>query len=296
MVNPPLAPDGVWTPDHQSHFLDVKEVWSPELTELVRKKRVTGLVLKGVCRVGIELPSLEEIREVRIQYCDPFDFASLYRLPNIAILQTRNAKSSRPFDLSKLMHLREIDVDWSSTLRGVDLTTTIERATIRRWPGKDLAFFRGLVGLRELELQFAPKLVSTHGIEDLGLLALLSIFSAKSLVDLEPIEKARSIRILRIEACKKAASGLREVCGAQTLEELVFAPGTDIPSMRGLEKLTRLQRVSFGASRILDGDLTPLIKMPALREFGVRNRKGYAPTVDEVAAHLRRMRSPGVAG
>lgn len=296
MVNPPLAPDGVWTPDHQRYFLDVKERWSPELTELVRRRSVTGLVLKGVCRVGMELPSLEEIREVRIQYCDPFDFASLYRLPNIAILQTRSAKSSRPFDLSKFTDLREIDLDWSSTLLGLDQTTTIERATIRRWPDKDLAYFRGLARLRELEVQFAPKLVTTHGIEDLGFLTLLSIFSANSLIDLEPIARARSIRTLRIEACKRAASGLREVCDAQALEDLVFAPGADIPSIRGLEKLARLQRVSFGACRILDGDLAPLINMPALRQIGLCDRKGYAPTVDEVAAHLRRMRSAGGAG
>jgi hypothetical protein len=59
----------------------------------------------------------------------------------------------------------------------------------------------------------------------------------------------------------------------------------EMASLAPIESLTELEVLyAWGSTRIVDGDLSPLARLPRLKEVRMRNRRGYKPPVDELPA------------
>jgi hypothetical protein len=43
---------------------------------------------------------------------------------------------------------------------------------------------------------------------------------------------------------------------------------------------------AWGSTRILDGDLSPLARLPRLKQIRMRNRRGYRPAVGDLVASV----------
>ena len=70
------------------------------------------------------------------------------------------------------------------------------------------------------------------------------------------------------------------------LENLRFLGVSDcgrIDSLGPLANLTELEVLyAWGSTRVLDGDLTPLLKLPKLREIRMRDRHEYKPRIRDI--------------
>ena len=87
-----------------------------------------------------------------------------------------------------------------------------------------------------------------------------------------------------------------DVANLVGLVVLGFSDCGDIPSLAPIEGLRSLDRVyAWGTTKILDGDLSPLTRLPKLRDLRMRNRHGYRPTVAEVMADLPHDAGTGIA-
>jgi hypothetical protein len=74
----------------------------------------------------------------------------------------------------------------------------------------------------------------------------------------------------------KNISNLNFLCELVQLEVLLINDGGNINSVKPLTNLTELKRVSFaGNTNILDGDLTPLTRLPKLTYLMFVPRKHY---------------------
>ncbi len=118
-------------------------------------------------------------------------------------------------------------------------------------------------------------------------LRTLSVLGARRLSDIADIEAlAPSIRRFELEACPRVDS-LEAVA---TLERLIWLGVSDckeIDSLRPLTGLIALEVLyAFGTTRILDNDLSPLTRLPRLRQIRMKDRREYKPRLFEIPDRL----------
>jgi len=93
-----------------------------------------------------------------------------------------------------------------------------------------------------------------------------------------------SLRELKFEDCPSIAV-LDDVEQLVNLRFLSFSDCGDVASLgpvRGLDSLEEFY--AWGSTQIVDGDLSPLPRLPRLREIRMRDRHGYRPRVVDLVA------------
>lgn len=121
------------------------------------------------------------------------------------------------------------------------------------------------------------------------LLEKLGIYLARGLRDLSDLASAsapRHLRELQLES-DRGITRLDEIGTATNLEFLNISDLRDIESLAPLVNLKLLDTLyAYETTRVADGDLTPLTKLPSLKDLRMMNRRSYSPSVGEVKARL----------
>jgi hypothetical protein len=115
----------------------------------------------------------------------------------------------------------------------------------------------------------------------------LTVFPARELSDLSDLaDLAPSLRELKLEGCK-------EIDRIDVLADLVNLDYLDIADCARVESVAPLARMreltafyAWGGARIVDADLSPLLKLTKLADFRMRDRKEYRPSVAEIHATI----------
>ena len=112
------------------------------------------------------------------------------------------------------------------------------------------------------------------------------MFGAGSLVDLAGGAGREGLEELELEACSKIEA-VDDLAGCTGLRRLNLSDDGDLASLEPLSGMERLEVLRlFGTTRIVDGDLGPLTRLPRLRDLRMRSRRGYRPSLTEVQANL----------
>jgi len=91
---------------------------------------------------------------------------------------------------------------------------------------------------------------------------------------------------LRLDSCGGITT-LDDLAALQNLSELWAANCGNIDSLRPISYLSHLTRLYlYESTRIVDGDLEPLLSLRNLRDFRMMNRKHYRPSVAVVKKTL----------
>jgi|ERR1019366_1655015 hypothetical protein len=97
---------------------------------------------------------------------------------------------------------------------------------------------------------------------------------------------ASFLRTLHLQSCRRIER-LDAIGGAAGLEFLNVSECGDIQSLSPLAALHELRVLYlYGTTRVLDGDLTPLTRLPQLAELRMRSRREYRPSVRDIQGHL----------
>jgi hypothetical protein len=103
-------------------------------------------------------------------------------------------------------------------------------------------------------------------------------------------EVRASLEDLRLEMCG-ALDSLEPVGTLRGLRFLEIGDCGEVPSATQLAQLTALEALyAWGSTRFIDGDLTPLAKLPALGEIRMQDRHHYRPRVQELVSAISRRR------
>lgn len=135
--------------------------------------------------------------------------------------------------------------------------------------------------LEILELSPARELATLDGLDRFPSLRTLEIAGA-ALHDIGGLALAPNLTVLGFEACRRLPE-LGPVGQLRQLRQLALLDCGDIPSivpLAGHPSIAEL--VAYGTTRIADGDLSPLLSMPALRRLVLASRRSYTPSVAEV--------------
>jgi internalin A len=172
------------------------------------------------------------------------------------------------------------------------LCSSLEELWVFNPPDADLTRFAALESLRRFELSGGRKLEQTAGIEQLHRLTFLGLYLQPSLRELTGVDELSSLLDLALENCKNLES-IDEVSALTGLRTLKLADCGDIPSLQPLTNLSSLERFfAWGSTRITDGDLSILMRLPRLREIAMRSRRAYRPSVEDVELALSPAQRP----
>jgi hypothetical protein len=270
--------------------LVVTGTWSPAAADTLSRRDADGLVLnyaRGF--TGPDLNFLDAawgLRRLKLLDRSITDLAPIARLgESLEALSVRAAPRAE-LDLGSLRRLHVLAGEWS--LIGPTLGDVGELQDVVTWrfDEVDLHAFRDLVLLRRLIVKDAPVLESLNGVGNLPDLENLGAIGAPRLHD---ISDAAGLSATLLELELEDCLALEEIDDVESLHGLRFLGVSecgDIASLAPLSPLDNLEVLyAFGTTRISDGDLSPLTRLPRLAEIRIQDRPSYRPRV----ATIRRL-------
>jgi hypothetical protein len=276
--------------DAEGRSLVVTGPWSEAAAQVLARGEADGLVLnyaRGFS--GASLDFLDDgwpLRRLSVLDRSIVDLDPIGRLAGLEEISVQ-AAADAALDLGTLPDLRSVTGEWSLIARTLGAVGELERVSTWLFGDIDLHAFRDHVALKTLTIKDAPYLESLGGLEGLPDLAALTIVGAPCLHDIDEIgELSESLRELEFEECPRieAIDVVESLIG---LRFLGISESGDIASLAPIGSLDQLETFyAWGSTRILDGDLSPLARLPRLKEIRMRNRRGYRPPVGELAASV----------
>lgn len=256
----------------------VKTAFSDIILESLVERRVSDLELnqaKGWR--GPDLRFLEKLKGLRSLQLLDFrvkDISPIVRLVDLENLKLVGYFSSQ-IDFSRFSRLKSCVLEWWPNIRGLFECKGLRVLSVNRFSKNDMAPFAQLENLESLTLLNAP-IDDIRAVSALKKLRKLRLGNLRRLKSLQGIESLNLLEELDIDTCK-AISSLHEVEGLSQLRKLYINNGGNIASLKPLEKIPHLETVGFyEGTNIVDGDLSPLLKLHDLRRISFMNRKHYS--------------------
>jgi hypothetical protein len=226
------------------------------------------------------------IRELVILDRRITDLAPVYTLaPKLERLDVEVAPGVL-IDLSELPNLRDLAASWSQVSATIGAGTSLRRVALDAYDAEDLTPLAGLRDLSSISMKERPKLRSLQGLSEFVLLDTLGIFLGSRLEDVSDLQGRELLTTLELEACKKLGS-VTDLAGCTGLRLLNVSEGGDLESAAPLAGLVELEELyAYGSTRFVDGDLSPLARLPKLNELRMQSRRHYRPSVPDLKAAL----------
>lgn len=141
--------------------------------------------------------------------------------------------------------------------------------------------------MRVLDVGAGQRLTDLNGVRRFPALEMLSISNGRRLHDLAGIESLPELRRLHFSGCTRVGD-FTGVGACTGLTDLWLSDCADVDSIGFLRNLPGL--TSFGANgttKVVDGDLGPVLELQHLCEVAITRRRHYRPRVPEVYERLR---------
>jgi hypothetical protein len=266
--------------------------WSRGAHELVASGSISELVLNYAR--GFEEPNLDfleswpvrglEILDRRIR-----DLAPITRLGSTLQDLSVQATARSSIDLGSLPHLRTYAGPWEVVKASFHGPDALRNAVLLDYDEASLLPISVQPPMTRLEVKGAPMLESLDGAERFSRLGVLRVALARELLDLSAVDGLKcSLTELNFETCL----GIGSLDPLASLTNLRFLGVSDcgrIGSLRPIADMSSLEVLyAWGSTRIEDGDLSPLLSLPCLREIRMRERREYEPPLPLVRERLRR--------
>jgi len=219
------------------------------------------------------------LKALSVPYPDGIDLSPVRDMDALEYL---TLGAARPLDLRRLRSLRHLKADFSKAMRLPESWPCLETCS---WSGcsprsGDLTFMGSAPRLSKLEL-VEGSIRSLRGVQDMPLREL-DLYGLRSLWSLDGL--GPEVELVKLEKCS-AIPDFSPLGRCSALQTLVLADCGDVPSLRFIRSLPKLRRVVlFGDTRIVDGDLHPLVGIPEVR---MKDRRGYNLSVEEIRQAAR---------
>jgi hypothetical protein len=271
------------------HEVVVTGPWTDEMVEAVETGVADRVVLNHA--LGYDEPDLYflqylPIRELVILDRRISDLGPVYTLASRLERLDVEIAPEVPIDLTELPNLRDLGARWSQVATTIGAARSLQRVALDAYDAEDLAPLAGLRDLSSISMKERPGLRSLHGLGELVLLDRLGIFLGARLEDVSDLRGRDLLTRLDLQACRRLAS-VADLAGCTGLRVLNIAEGGDLESAAPLGGLLELQELyAYGSTRFVDGDLSPLARLPKLDELRMQSRRHYRPSVPDLKAAL----------
>jgi hypothetical protein len=261
--------------------------WSKDAAAALARGEADGLVLnyaRGFSGAGLDfLDDDLGIRRLDVLDRGITDLTPIARLGDSLEDLSVQAAPSAELDLAPLEQLHAIAAEWALIRSSLGTAQAIQNVITWQFDERDLHAFRDHVHLIALTIKEAPNLESLSGAGEIPGLRTLSILLAEQLRDISDVTAlAPSLTKLRLQNCP-AIRTIEDVASLTNLRFLGLNDCGDIPSFGPIGSLDNLETLhAWGSTRVADGDLSPLARLPHLTEVRMRDRRSYRPSVADL--------------
>jgi len=212
------------------------------------------------------------VEHLTILHAEMVDISRVSILRDLRYLQI-SGRARQSVDLADFPFLRELRIEWWPKLRFGDSMSSLRALSLRGYApaSNDLSRLPEIPELEDLDLVQSHKL-TLSGIYRFPTLRRLTLAYMPNLVDLSPLRSFSdgAIEILEFGNCPKLANH-DTVSVIQSLRRLAFNKCGEIPSLRFLDDLKALESFSFVDTNIVDGNLTPCLRLQFAGFFDKRH-------------------------
>jgi hypothetical protein len=281
-----LEEQGGWT------TMKITDAWTSDASRMAASGRVDELLLNYAW--GFKEPDLAFIQKwpikgIRVLARWLKDLTPIHRLGSTLEALGFQAAARADIDLGSLPQLTELSADWPAATTSFSTLENLTSVYFSSYGAHDLTPLSGNPRLTSIRMKQYPQLRSIEGIQEFKHLNQMQIVLATKLDDITALHDPApqsSLRSVDFDSCKRIAN-VEDFVGLGNLETLNLANCGPLDSLKPLVALTKLRKLLMYESTVItDGDLSPLLSMPALRDLAMANRRHYQPSVKEVEAIL----------
>ncbi|MDR3293297.1 MAG: hypothetical protein LBT20_04240 [Clostridiales bacterium] len=202
------------------------------------------------------------------------DNLSAYKNLDDIMIQALSLYEKKPdFDLiSRLTSLENLNLEGTKGFRFSDIRTLYN---LKQFGGfmldiQNLNDIEDLKNLEHLCLFFCRKLENIERLSELKCLKTLSVAKCSKIIDVSAIGKCQRLEKLSLDCVKN--SDLTKLSTATGLELLMLSACGNATDLKFIQHMLKLEFFSFVDTNILDGDLTPCLR---LKYVGTLDKKHY---------------------
>lgn len=204
---------------------------------------------------------------------ESIEISGIYNSIGLKYLSLANGKQG--VDLTKFPLLEECSIDWNNKIIGLDYNVSIKRLSIWKFKPK-LKDFTVLKGCKDVEyFHFTESNIeSFKGIEVFKSLIQLEGYYLPKLISLDFLNLISSqLKVLILDNCKNLKKHETILTNMEHLEKLILGDCGELESINFINSLDRLRFFSFVNTNVLDGNLTPILR---LEYAGFSNKKHFS--------------------
>lgn len=249
--------------DGRSEMFVTDEPWDPAYAEWFEDGTCDGLVIGAPTRrksgpaVDLAfLPDVAGLRSLRILSGVP-DLSPVTRCSGLVRLRLPGSATPE-LDLSGLRGLRELEAPWPVVARSLPLMASLDDLVLPEWKGASLSVLGPKPALRKLRLEASRNHVTDmEGAALLPALCELRLYDGR-LARSELLAGAAALEDVSLLSAK--TDTIAFVSSLALLQRLELENSGDIASLAPVADHPALREVIVsGSTRIVDGDLSPLL-------------------------------------
>jgi len=288
--NPVVSSGGFLIEDlEEGRTLVVTGSWTAKAEAALEGPDVDGVWLnhaRGFSEPDLSFVGEWPIRRLLVLDRKITDLSPLARLGATLEELSIQAAPSTQLDLATLPHLTSLAAAWDEVKDTLHEPEALKELVVFEYDEIDLQPLAVQPRLVHIELKAAPRLESLYGVDHFAL-RRLHVALARGLEDIDALAHGSpSLHEVDFETCL----GLYHIEGLGQLRRLRFLGISDcgrIPSLEPLANLTKLECLdAWGSTRVEDSDLSPLLRLPRLKEVRMRDRREYRPRLREIVDTL----------
>ena len=221
------------------------------------------------------------LKSLQIWHDEQFDLSVLRELHNLEYIGF-GAFTKFKVDVSSLKHLRELVICWGPKTHFSVAMPQLQSLQVRGWksPKNEIGELAEKFPNLETLCFDRPIFSNLNGVEKFSRLQKLRIRTAPKLTTISEIQGASALKTFELEGCKNIID-FPKVIKNQNILDLGYLGCGDIPNISFLNEMTNLRIFRFVDTNVLDGDLSPCLR---LHFTGTLGKRHYKPPIAQIEA------------
>ncbi|WP_372725839.1 hypothetical protein [Novipirellula sp.] len=233
------------------------------------------------------LRDFPNITAVAISYGKGIDLAGLQYLEGLEYLTLDTYKD--PPDLGQFSMLRTLSAEWSPQLSVDERNEQLEKLTLFNYkcPHSDLSYLPLIPSLKHLELNLSSVTLldgadRQRHVQSLHFYRFLKLTRIAAIAALS----GGSLQRIKFELCKKIED-IDQLGQLESVKKITLDRCADINDLEFLRGCSQLEEFVILDTKIVSGNLRPLLELPKLSYFFTSDKHHHSHTKDEINALLR---------
>ena len=237
----------------------------------------------------------QKIKRIRIITIDSLgiDFSNPSFCELSVLISNRNTEN---INFSNLEMLEELDIKWADGRKGFLNCSKLKKIVLHGFNGKNLNEFRqlslleslelisssienlegieNLSGIKKIELHYCRKLNNLSNLNTLKNLEILILGNLSALNSLSFVKNLNQLTGFSVRDCKKLVSS-DDVLHLNNLTFLGINNAGVLTSLKPIVNFKKLKRLTLGQTKILDGDVSPILKLKSIEYIQFADSKNF---------------------